>query len=273
MRGIVLSAAILTAIPVGVQAQSAGKVEFEAASIKLAPPPDGHGTIVGMSGGPGSKDPSLIIGHNMNLAAMVTWAYDIPYFQLVAPGWASDTRFLVTAKVPPGATREQTRVMLQNLLAERFLLKAHFDRKEMPVYELTVGKGGPKFREASGEAPESGSGTQMKLDERGFPILERPGWVGRGNKVRMWQPRMRMADFGRSICGELGRQVVDATGLTGEYDIRMFWVQGNPAADDEEAGPSLMRAVEEQLGLKLEAKKSIVDVLIVDHAEKMPTEN
>ena len=273
-----LVAVLCAAGPFAFAQPAAERLEFEAASIKPAPPPDGHGMIVGMSGGPGSRDPSMVIGHNMTLSGLVAYAYDVLFFQLVAPSWANDSKFLLTAKVPPGATRQQVRVMLQNLLADRFQVKVHTDKKEMPVYELTIGKGGPKFQAAVDvPAGEVTAGPQMKLDEQGFPILERPGWVGRGNKVRMWQPKMTMEDLGKSICGELGRPVIDATGLAGEYNIRMFWVQGSastgPESAESEAGPSLMRAIQEQLGLKLEAKKSNVDVLVVDHAEKFPSEN
>jgi uncharacterized protein (TIGR03435 family) len=83
-------------------------------------------------------------------------AYDIPQYQLSAPDWMVDTRFDITAKIPPGTTEEQLRLMEQTLLVERFRLTVHHETKEMQVYELTVGKNGPRLKESVGtETPRS----------------------------------------------------------------------------------------------------------------------
>jgi uncharacterized protein (TIGR03435 family) len=255
----------------------AGRMEFEAATIKVAPLPDTtRGWSVGFSGGPGSRDPPLFTGQNVPLSMMVTEAYDIPFFLLDAAGWASDTRFNLTAKVPPGATRAQLREMLQNLLADRFHLKAHRGPKEMSVFAIVLARGGPKFKSGGQPvAPTESSGPKpMKYDEQGFPLLERPGFIGQGNKVRMWLASSTLDNLGLQICGELGRPVVNATGLDGEYDLRLYWVQDyNHTGVDPQLGPSLENALQAQLGLRLEARKRELQVLFLDSADRLPTDN
>jgi uncharacterized protein (TIGR03435 family) len=268
MKQWMLIVAILNALFVCADAQTAGvRLEFEVASVKTSPPPDGHGIIVGPTGGPGSQDSTRFACRNMTLANLVTLAYGIQFFQLDAPSRTKGTRFNVDAEVPAGATREQLRGMLQSLLAERFQLRGHFGKKEMSVYALVVGKNGPKFKPAVEKLPaepradNSSSGPRpMKSDSDGFPLLPRPGFIGQGNKVSMWLERATMADLGQQFSNELGRLILDGTGLQGDFEVRMSSVQDGGRRDSEDAesdaGPSLIRAIQEQLGLKLEARRT-----------------
>ena len=117
---------------------------FEVASIKSAPPiAPGQMMMVRSRGGPGTNDPELFTCENYRLKAIVSRAYDIPEYRITAPDWRDSTMFNVSARIPQGATKEQFLKMLQNLLAERFQMKMHFDKKDMPLYELSVMKGGP----------------------------------------------------------------------------------------------------------------------------------
>jgi uncharacterized protein (TIGR03435 family) len=93
---------------------------------------------------------------------------------------------------------------------------------------------------------------------------------GRG---RMYQPALTMEEFAEFLTGQMASPVTDATGLKGKYEISLYWTTEPLKAADGDAGPTLMRALQEQLGLRLEAKKGPVDFLVVDHIEKLPTDN
>jgi uncharacterized protein (TIGR03435 family) len=281
-----ISAAILALLAggCGAYAQQAGSPTFEVASIKPGPPPDVRGTFVRSSGGPGSNDPERYTAENFSLENLVMNAYDVKPYQLNAPDWMRDARFNITAKIAPGATKEQFRLMQQNLLAERFGLKVHWETKEMPIYELVVAKGGLKIKEAAPEKPADpdqprpGPPPPMARDANGYPVLP-PGdrammmMIGNGKAVRRAR-RETMQQTATQLSFQLGRPVVDATGLTGKYDFDLRWQNSSAsAAADGDSGPDLPQAIQEQLGLKLEAKKGPVKILVVDHAEKTPAEN
>ncbi len=251
--------------------------QFEAASVKPAPPPTGRGMRVSENGGPGSDDPGFFRCENCSLAGLLTTAFDIRDYQLTGPDWLHNTRFDVSAKIAGGATVAQFHQMLQNLLAERFKMTFHRDKKEMPVLNLVVAKSGPKFKESKPPEPapdddhrESGP---LKKDAEGFPILP----PGKGMMAMMANGRAAMRSdeetmeaLTESVSNQLRQPVIDATGLKGKYSIAMFWVAGDAP---DSPGPTIYNALQEQLGLKLESKKGSVDILIIDHMEKAPTEN
>jgi len=250
---------------------------------------------VSSNGGPGSKDPGLYTAENMSLSNLVSVAYNLAYYQLSAPDWMAMTRFDIMARVPPGATKEQFREMMQNLLIDRFKLAVHHENREMAKYDLLVGKNGPKLKEAAPSEPPADDGATRpaappapgppKLDTDGFPVLRgRGGMAVMNGKARMYNPEETMTMLAGFLSGQMGAPVTDATGLAGKYEISLTWVAGTmrapagagdgpvPMPADEEAGPTLIQAIQ-QLGLRLESKKGPVDVLVVDHMEKLPTEN
>ena len=100
-----------------------------------------------MRGGPGSPDPGQITYSNVSLKQVLTNAYGIKSYQISGPKWLDSERFDIVAKIAMGSTKEQFQMMLQNLLAERFKLAVHHETKELPIYALVVGKGGPKLKE------------------------------------------------------------------------------------------------------------------------------
>jgi uncharacterized protein (TIGR03435 family) len=110
---------------------------------------------MGSSGGPGSNDPGHWKGENLTLSDLVMNAYNLKRYQLVALPWMGDTRFDIQAKVPPGATRDDLRLMLQSMLEERFKLEIHREKKEMAGFELMAAKNGPKLKDADPPAPPS----------------------------------------------------------------------------------------------------------------------
>jgi uncharacterized protein (TIGR03435 family) len=175
---------------------------FDAVSVKPAGPfvPGS----MGMRGGPGTNDPGRIISTYVMLKNVLMKAYDLRPDQISGPAWMDDYSigdsnfFSITATMPPSTTPERFRLMLQNLLAERFHLAVHHETREFPGYELVVASGGPKLREA---APEDGGAARRpveRFDANGFPIrrlgdssftsLPRPGTWGiirSSNRVSM----------------------------------------------------------------------------------------
>jgi uncharacterized protein (TIGR03435 family) len=284
---------------------------FDVASIKPAPPPEGGRMMMGMRGGPGTKDPGLYSCNNCNLSMLLMQAYNIKHYQLSLPSSLETERFNISAKVPEGTTKEQFRLMLQNLLAERFKLVIHREQKEMQVYDLVVAKGGLKIREAvedpakdgDADAPPPllgrGGGRGPNLDKDGYPIPPK-GCNGclmvTNGKARMHLEKETMQGFADMLSDQQGKPVTDATGLKGKYDFDVTFNMETmgpgraglapppgggaagacgdaPLSADSDMGVPLAGAIQSQLGLKLEPKKGQVEMIVVDHAEKVPTEN
>jgi len=243
--------------------------QFEVASVKPASA-DTRG--IRCTGGPGTSDPGSLRCENYSLSFLVMMAYNLRGFQLAAPAWMNSARYNVVAKIPPGADRQQFGLMQQRLLAERFGLKVHFEKKDTTVYELTVAKGGPKFKESqepSAEKPEAG----WRPPAAGPPGRTTAHVIRKGDSV---------ADLANFLSDQLGQPVIDATGLSGRYDYEISFLMepggraAGPVASngpEPELGVSLIDAVRDQLGLRLEKKKGQADILVVDHAEKVPIEN
>jgi len=176
------------------------------------------------------------------------------------PTWATDGGFDIEAKVaaedlPALAklTFEQRRTMFQQILTDRFKLVAHHETRELPVYELTIGKKGSKLKESASGDPASAIPRTM---------------FGRG---KVTSTDGSLSFFITQLSRELGRPIVDKTGLTGHYDFTLEWTPEGAAPTDQ-SGPDIFTAIQEQLGLKLESTKGPVDVIVIDHIEK-PSEN
>ena len=295
MRLILGGILLITACGLSYGQSDPAKPEFEVASIKPSPPRVPNMPMrVGSDGGPGSKDPTRWNCENCSLNNLIFLAYGISSYELTAPDWGNGTMFMVEARVPEGTTRDQFKLMLQNLLADRFKLAFHREKKELPVYELVVAKPG-KLKEsveqpppADGAAPVAPPGFgPPKLGADGFPVLppNRNGTIMMNGQARMNQLKTTMVGFSRFLAGQMRGPVTDGTGLTGKYDISLYWAQegfrgptapagsAEPVASEPNSGPTLQQALLDQLGLKLVSKKGQVEMFVVDHAEKMPTEN
>ena len=274
---------------------SAQSTTFEVAAIRPGKPPSGGvGPITGLigcTGGPGTGDP-VRLKCNQRLGSLIATAYQLNPYQFTPPDWMQSSWFEITANIPAGSTQQQVRLMERNLLAERFKLAVHFVKKEMQTYEMTVGKDGPKFKEwddilarTDGDAP--GSGTPKRAADLRLPAKASSVEYQDKNGRHSGRAKESMDALAGQLSGRLGRPVIDVTGLTGEYDIMLDFVQepaprpafippdDGPAPEPPvlAAGPTLLSAVQSQLGLKLEPKKGTIDVLIVDHVEKVPTDN
>lgn len=234
-----------------------------------------------MDGGPGTKDPTRLDCRNMPLGSLILRAYNLSPAQLSGPDWLDAERYDIVAKVPPGATLEEFRAMFRNLLVERFRMQTHRDKKDLLLYFLTVSKNGPKLKPhvaapaADAGTPLPGDPTKVKTDAQGYPVL--PPGIGMGMLNGKGSLHLDDADLGRLVARlsqQLGGPVKDDTGLQGKYDIVLHWSNQPPGSQAEaEPGPDLFAAVQEQLGLKLERKKGPVEILVIDHAERIPTGN
>ena len=262
------------------------KAEFEVVTVKPSAPPSNGMRRVGCDGGPGTKDPAMFRCTNMSLSNLITRAYGIAYYQLTGPDWLQQTMFEIQAKVPQGAAKEQLPAMILNMLNEQFKLAVHHESKEFAKYELVVAKGGPKLNESVEEPPPPADGAPPKpapMAKDGLPELG-PGHTGmaiNGKRAILYYSRWTMTQFAGMIASQMAKPVTDATGLTGKYDIGLHWAPDNlrtgaaniAPPDSEPDGPTLQQALQDQLGLRLEAKKGPLDFVVVDHCEKTPAGN
>jgi len=231
---------------------------------------------------------------HVTVARLVTQAYGIYSFQLSCPDWFNTEQFDIIAKVPEGVTKEQIPIMLRNLLADRFQLKVRQETRVMPILELTVAKGGPKLKAANGEPARQERATgEPSLATDGFPAIPAgltSKWVMDG-RARWQAPNAEMEQLTQMLAGELGKPVTDSTGLKGRYNFSLYWMSGEmdapqltatadadaaaptASAPDGVLGPTVFGALKDQLGLRLDPKKGPANILVVDSATSVPTEN
>lgn len=269
------SAAQTTASPTAATPPAAGATQpvvptvFEVSTVKVSKP--------GESGSGSDMSNGTYSAHNIALKnLMQSSAYGIPQQRILGgPKWLDSTRFDIEAKLDSAAVEElrklgneqqriQIQKMFQLLLADRFKLVVHWETRELPVYALIAAKNGPSLKKTT--LPEGEADTTSN-DGR---------FVARG---------LTMEDLCKALTNELsrdlGRVVIDKTGLAGRYDVAIKWtpLADSAAADSRtdssatpDAGPSIFTALQEQLGLKLVSTKGPVQVLVIDNVE-MPQEN
>ncbi len=257
---------------------------FEAVSLK--PFPEGAPIqYSGCMGGPGSDDPGRIQCEYVTLKVFLQRAYKLRPSEILGPSWLDGTHFNIQAKLPAGATKEQVPAMFAALLTERFHVESHRETRPLTAYALTVAKNGPKLSTAAPPPPDAPK--PIRQGEDGFPILPHssiasgPIILYRQGRARLMAAGCTTAKLADSLANQLDSTVTDETALAGSYDITLTWT---PAADerggnaptpsaDTDLPDNLFVALERQLGLKLTARKSPREVLIVDRADKTPTAN
>jgi len=189
----------------------------------------------------------MLLMKNVTLQDCIREAYGVTDSQIAGQDRLSPDRYDVVAKIPPGVTIGQQPAMLQPLLAERFKLTVHHGTKEMPVYLLVVLKNGPKI-----QAVESTSKGGITSPHAGYMSAE---------AITM----SRLAAFLSGARAQLEHTVVDRTALSGTFPFKLEWTPDDKQGADT-LGPSLFAALQEQLGLKLEAGKAPMEILAIDHA-------
>ena len=238
------------------------KLEFEVATIKPSP--------TGQQGGIGIN----VVGRefrtrNTKLTDLMTFAYGLHAKQISGlPAWADNDRFDILAPMPESGmpSEPQLRIMMQNLIKDRFALEFHKEKRELSVYTINIGKGGA-------------SGVKMTKNESKQPL---PG-LGFQGLGRMRATNATMSDLaGLLQFMVLDRPVLDQSGIPDRYDFMLNWTpdefqfptagQRPPASTAPDAPPDLLTAFQEQLGMKLESTKAPADVYVIDKVSK-PSEN
>jgi uncharacterized protein (TIGR03435 family) len=221
---------------------------FEVASVKRNPAGYGPSTRMNESG-------ASVNFINVPLKWVIRRAYQVQDSRISGPDWLDSEGYDIVAKFPPGTTSRERNAMFQTLLAERFKLAVHRETRELAAYLLVVRKGGAKIQQADAVA----GGFQVKMD----------------GPIRHLRTKTTLAGLAVYLSDQLLLPVQDRTELKGVYDIALDWTLDDSIQTDKLQPnlPTLPSAVEAQLGLKLEAKKVAMEVVVVDHVEKVPTEN
>ena len=237
--------------------------------------------------------PDGLSATNGTLEMLINAAYGVDNIQISgAPSWVNSERYDLEAKMDSSTADElrklnedermvERRHMLQALLADRFKLMIHRETKELPIYALVVAKDGPKFQEAKpGDTYPNGIKGPDGQTHAGMMFMGREGLTAQGIPI---------SNLVRHLTRQLGRTVVDKTGLTGKYDFTLKWTPdesqgamfkgtegGQPGTGGpttaESSGPSIFTVIQEQLGLKLKSTRMLMDFLVIDHVER-PSEN
>jgi uncharacterized protein (TIGR03435 family) len=229
----------------------AQRLVFEVASIRPSDPLDSHQSM-GMEAGGRFHATTFV-------ETLIERSYGLRDFQILGgPKWLDSQKYDIEAKSDDVADQsrltpqqndalwERQKQRIQSLLADRFQMRSHFVKKELPVYALVVSKGGPKL-----QASKPGEAHQL--------YTQRPGQLACSNAS--------MSEFTADLRDDgVSRIVIDKTGLAGNYDFSLRWTPDD-APQTDALGPDLFTALKEQLGLELQSQKAMVDVLVIDHIE------
>jgi uncharacterized protein (TIGR03435 family) len=287
MRSVILALACLTIARMCGVAQTTAAQSFIVASVKPASASD---SAISCQGGPGSSDPGLWRCTSVPIGLLITEGYELDRYQFRANDPCCVARFNISARVPPGATKAQFHKMIRNLLEDRFQLKLHFEKEAMTTYDLTIAESGLKLKASSGNAPpgtgDPWASTKYGTGKDGYPVFSagQGGLAGIGGRYRWVGFNVTAKDICRTLSFYVGGPVIDHTGLTGEYDVDLrWWIDiawameragyTEDLPDLGRSGPPLTRAVNDQLGLSLRARKGQGDIVIIDHIAKVPSGN
>ncbi|HYA16162.1 MAG TPA: TIGR03435 family protein [Bryobacteraceae bacterium] len=280
--------------------------QFEVASVKPAQPFNPSDAIngkirIGVRIDAGRVDMSFI-----SLFDLIRSAYEVKAFQISGPDWLNSTRFDIVAKIPDGVPKERVPAMLKSLLAERFKLATHTEKREHSIYALVAGKNGIKMKPAEADAnaapADDPGGVHFTAGAGGRGgTVTAPGvgsmrmMMGSDGNLHMEASAISMVAFVEMLTRLVDRPVVDETGLKGNYQVTLDLAPSDlmhlaqsagaiamPGAgrmgvapangDASDPGGTIFTAVQ-NLGLKLEPRRESVDTVIVDHVEKTPIEN
>ena len=221
---------------------------FEVVTVKPSDP-DARGSAI-------HADAGRFRIKNQTLSTMLLFAYGVHAKQIVdAPAWISADRYdadgvLDTEGEP---SLKQMQRITQKMLADRFQLRFHRESREMQVYAITVAKGGPKLEKSKGDPDALGDENDQS----------------HGGQITQTITNFSMADFALIMQFFTDRPVVDQTGLTGKWDFKWTWTADESrVAPDANAAPGMFTAIQEQLGLKLDAVKAPADAFVIDHIER-----
>ena len=281
---LVVAIAVLSTKAQPVQNVSADSpLRFAVASVKplVQLPPPGRG--VGLPNP--LNEPGRLRLLVATLKRLIMLAWDVKDFQIVGPGWIGDELFTIDAIKPPGTTADQTRAMLRNLLYDRFRARIHRETRSLPTWSLTIAKSGLRIPNTPPRAKQVGKSAPAT---DGFPPLP-PELTGAflfiaNGRARIAAQQATMRELADQLERLLSVPVSDETRLTGKFDfILNFSPEGlngpggrpipQSLAYAAEPLEDLFSALQSEAGLRLEQKRGPVEVIVIDHAEKVPTEN
>ena len=231
---------------------------FDVASVKVDTAGNSAG---GGRGGMGrgheiiTPSPAGISMINVPLKSVIQWAYHVQPVEISGPGWLDVDRYDVVAKAAGAVPEDQLRLMMQTLLADRFKLTVHRESKEMRAFVASVAKTGLKMKESTSEG-------DMDIHPSGLASAT--------------FQRATVSKLAELLSGPLQAPVVDETGLRGRYD---FTIDLSNVLDPStpmginDVIPIFIQVAQQQLGIKIDEKKVPIEMLMVDHAEKIPVEN
>ena len=273
--GLGLGAASCLVVVVNGQTPAPAKAPaFEVASIKENVSASDNASVRAQPGGRVSVS-------NNSLRNIIRNAYNVQNYQIVGgPDWINTVRWDITAKAPDDAPPQQLLLMLRTLLADRYKLVVRHEAREVPIYALvlarTEGALGAQVRASSVDCAALFAAAKAKGEVPPPTTNGRPTCGTRVTRGNMMTTGIAMTDLARNLAPFAGRPVVDKTGLSGVYDLDLTWTpeqgpgpdgtvsQAAPSSD----GVSLFTAVQEQLGLKLDAQRGPVDVLVIESAQR-----
>jgi uncharacterized protein (TIGR03435 family) len=255
------------------QAQSTATVapefKYDVASIKPSKRSGGV-FFVGME-----DTPDGFTATNFPLKSLIASAYGVQSYEVFgAPGWLGSEEYDIEAKMDGSvvdallklSTNDRTlerQHMLQALLLDRLKLTIHHETKELQTYTLVIAKNGPKLQESKPGDTNSNESLGASGGSVGAGVL---AMVALGGTEIATGKAVPIANLVRNLTGFLSCPVLDKTGLTGVYDIKLQWTEDNNQTDPN--GPSLFTAIQDQLGLKLESRKGPAEVIVIDHVER-----
>ncbi len=270
MTTCLASAVALFAISAFAVQSAREQSKFEVASVKRAERCDFKVSI----------DPGFVTLKGLPLNVVMMEAFKVKLDDIEGPSWLASDCFEISAKMPEGATRDQVPAMLQTLLIERFKLAARKENRTRAGFALIVDQGGPKIKESSSNFV------------RGRTNLR---FIGAGPGYSALKGSMTMESFAHALSVQMTVPVQDLTGLEGKYDVDISWIpdlsfepaRGHPnaqGASDPDLEERLRRlpnppttdifhALRDSLGLKLESRKQQIEVVVIDHIERVPTGN
>ena len=222
-------------------AQTAGPA-FEAATIKPNKSGSGNSRTQSSRG--------RVTAENNTFESYIMRAFEVRDYQVAGPEWLKNERYDLNAKLPDGAEASAIPAMLRTLLIERFKLEFHRETKMMPALGLVVGRNGSKLTATTVPGQTNMSSGRGMFKGKAIP----------------------MASLAAHLSSVLGRPVLDITELKGGYDFSLQWTP-DEAPSDVSSGPSLISALQEQLGLRLESRKAPIEMVVIDRAERVPVEN
>ncbi len=214
-----------------------------------------------------SVDPGMVALNGDPLSVLLTEAFKMKRDQIIGPSWLDTDCITVNAKMPEGATKDQLPEMFHELLIERFKLASHTETRLRSGYALVLDKNGPKLTESDPNSPSA----RLHAGQVMFGFAAHPRIKG----------AMTIGSLSHQLSNKLEAPVQDLTGLSGIYDIDLSWAPDHLGPSAQDAGASIpsaaendvFAAVRESLGLRLERRKLQVEVVVIDHIERVPTPN